>query len=71
VVREHGGPAETFGSEYAVLPWSEIGELTAEIDAWRRVGGTPVSIVTMGRGLNSVDGHIDLLSALADALGQA
>ena len=53
-----------------MLPWSEIGELTAEIDAWRRVGGTPVSIVTVGRGLDSVNGHIDLLSALADALGQ-
>ena len=70
LVREHGRPAETFGGEYVVLPWGGIGELTAEINAWERAGGTHVSIVTMGRGLDSVDGHIDLLSALADALGR-
>ena len=69
-MREHRRPAETFGGEYVVLPWGEIGELTADIDAWQRAGGTHVSIVTMGRGLDSVDGHIDLLSTLADALGR-
>ena len=53
-----------------MLPWSEIGELTAEIDAWQQAGGTHVSIVTMGRGLDSVDGQIDLLSTLAGALGR-
>ena len=71
LVREHGRSAETFGGEYVVLPWGEVGELTAEIDAWQRVGGTHVSIVTMGRGLNSVDGHIDLLSRVADAVGRS
>ena len=70
-MREHGRPAETFGGEYVVLPWGEIGELTADIDARRRVGGTPVSIVSMGRGLDFVDRHIDLHSTLADALVQA
>src|SRR3954468_19588616 len=54
LVREHGRSAETFGGEYVVVPWGEIGELTAEIDAWERVGGTHTSIVTMGRGLDSV-----------------
>jgi probable F420-dependent oxidoreductase len=70
LVRAHGRPAETFGGEYVVVPWGGIGELTAEIDAWDRVAGTHVSIVTMGRGLDSVDAHIDLLSTLADALGR-
>jgi len=68
LVREHGRSAETFGGEYVVVPWGGIGELTAEIDAWERVGGTHVSIVTMGRGLDSVDAHVDLISTLADAL---
>ena len=61
---------EATGGEYVVLPWSEIGELTAQIEGWERAGGTHVSIVTMGRGLDSVDGHIDLLSTLADELGR-
>lgn len=60
----------TPGGEYVVLPWSEIGGLTAQIEGWERAGGTHVSIVTMGRGLDSVDGHIDLLSTVADALGR-
>ena len=68
LVRAHGRPADRFGGEYVVLPWGEIGELTADIDAWQRAGGTHASIVTMGRGLDSVDGHIHLLSTLADAL---
>ena len=68
LVRAHGRPADGFGGEYVVLPWGKIGELTAELDAWQRAGGTHASIVTMGRGLDSVDGHIHLLSTLADAL---
>ena len=40
----------------------------AEIDAWREAGGTHVSVVTMGLGLDSVDGHIDYLASVAAAL---
>jgi len=54
-----------------VLPSGGIGDLTAEIDAWRDAGGTHVSVVTMGRGLYSVDGHIDFLASLAHALVRA
>ena len=49
------------------LSWS-VGDLTAEIDAWREAGGTHVSVVTMGLGLDSVDGHIGYLASVADAL---
>jgi hypothetical protein len=45
-----------------------LGELTAEIDAWREAGGTHVSVDTMGRGLDSVVGHIDYLASVAKAL---
>ena len=68
LVREHGRPADGFGGEYVLLPWGEIDQLSADIDAWQRAGGTHASIVTMGRGLDSVDGHIHLISTLADAL---
>jgi alkanesulfonate monooxygenase SsuD/methylene tetrahydromethanopterin reductase-like flavin-dependent oxidoreductase (luciferase family) len=70
-VREHGRSGEDFGGDYVVLPRGGIGELTAEIDALRAAGGTHVSVVTMGRGLDSADGHIDFLASLAHTLGQA
>jgi probable F420-dependent oxidoreductase len=67
-VRGLGRSVEDFGADYVALPPSGIGELTAEIDAWREAGGSHVSVVTMGRGLDSVDGHIDYLVSVADAL---
>ena len=50
------------------LSGSNLGELTAEIDAWRDAGGTHVSIVTMGLGLDSVDAHVDYIASVAGAL---
>ena len=63
-----GRSIEDFGGDYVALQWRSVGELTAEIDAWREAGGTHVSVVTMGVGLDSVDGHIDHLASVADAL---
>ena len=63
-----GRSVEDFGGDYVALPRGGVGDLTAEIDAWREAGGTHVSVVTMGRGLDSVDGHIDYLASVADAL---
>ena len=51
-----------------MLPQGGVDDLTAEIDAWREAGGTHVSVVTMGLGLDSVDAHIDYLASVADAL---
>ncbi len=70
LVRGHGRSASAFGGDYVVLPWGDIDELRVEIDRWQEAGGTHISVVTMGRGLDSVDGHIDLLSGLAHALGR-
>jgi probable F420-dependent oxidoreductase len=67
-VRGLGRSVEDFGGEYVALPRGGIGDLMAEIDVWREAGGTHVSVVTMGRGLDSVDGHIDYLASVADAL---
>ncbi len=63
-----GRSVEDFGGEYVWAPRGGAGDLTAAIDAWREAGGTHVSVVTMGLGLDSVDGHIDYLASVADAL---
>jgi hypothetical protein len=51
-----------------VLSRGGVGDLVAEIDAWRQAGGTHVSIDTMDRGLDSADAHIDYLNSVANAL---
>src|ERR1700733_1254386 len=63
-----GRSVEDFGAEYVSRPQGGPGDLTAEIDAWREAGGTHLSVVTMGLGLDSVDGHIDYLASIAEAL---
>ena len=68
-VSDLGRSAEDFGADYVALPGSGgVGDLMAEIDAWREAGGTHVSVVTMGLGLDSADGHLDYLASVADAL---
>jgi probable F420-dependent oxidoreductase len=67
-VRSLGRPVEEFGAEYVVRPQGPPGDLPAEIDAWREAGGTHFSVVTMGLGLDAVDGHIDYLASVAHAL---
>ncbi len=67
-VHDQGRAAEDFGADYVVPIHGSAGDLSAEIDAWGRAGGTHVSLVTMGLGLGSVDAHIDRIAAVAAAL---
>jgi probable F420-dependent oxidoreductase len=64
-----GRPVEGFGANLMVRPEGDLDRLAAEVDAWREAGGTHVSVVTMGRGLDSIDGHADYLGSVADTLG--
>jgi probable F420-dependent oxidoreductase len=63
-----GRPAEDFGADYMVRASGDVGNLTAKIDAWREAGGTHVSVITMGLGLDSAGSHLDYLASVADAL---
>src|SRR3984957_18883055 len=67
-VHDLGRTVEDFGGDYVALSGADVSELTREIDSWREAGGTHVTVVTMGLGLNSVGSHIDYLAALADRL---
>ena len=70
-VANAGRSVDGFGGEYVALSGSNLGELTAEIDAWREAGGTHISVVTMGLGLDSVDAHIDYIASVAGALNMS
>jgi probable F420-dependent oxidoreductase len=63
-----GRPVEDFGAIYMAGPRRDVGQLAADVDAWREAGGTHVSLVTMGQGLDSAEGHIDYLASVADAV---
>lgn len=67
-VHDLGRTVEDFGGDYVALSGADVGELMREIDAWREAGGTHVTVVTMGLGLDAVGGHIDYLTSLADRL---
>jgi probable F420-dependent oxidoreductase len=59
---------EAFGREYVRLPEGGLDDLKADVDAWRKAGGSHFALVTMGLGLSSIDGHIDYLASVAAAL---
>jgi probable F420-dependent oxidoreductase len=63
-----GRSAADFGGEYVALSGGDLSELAREIEAWRKAGGTYVSVVTMGLGLDSVDDHIDFMASVSDML---
>jgi probable F420-dependent oxidoreductase len=71
-MRDHvgdlGRSATDFGGEYVALSGGDVAELTSEVEAWRNAGGTHVSVVTMGLGLDSVDDHIDFVAAVSQML---
>jgi probable F420-dependent oxidoreductase len=64
-----GRSVDNFGGEYVALSGGDMSELAREIEAWRAAGGTHVTVVTLGLGLQSIDAHIDYLVTLADLLG--
>jgi probable F420-dependent oxidoreductase len=60
-----GRRSEDFGGDYVALSGADTDELTREIEGWRDAGGTHLTVVTMGLGLDAVGGHIDYLASLA------
>jgi probable F420-dependent oxidoreductase len=66
-----GRPVDEFGADYVALSGGDMDALLGEIDAWRDAGGTHLSVVTMGLGLESVDAHIGYIAALSERLGRS
>jgi hypothetical protein len=64
-----GRSAGDFRGECVVRPTGGLDDLREEVDDWRNAGGTHLSIVTLGLGIGSADGHIDYLVSVAEALG--
>jgi probable F420-dependent oxidoreductase len=67
-LREVGRSVEGFGAEFVAVPNGDVDNLGADVDRWRDAGGTHLSVVTMGQGLDSIDAHINYLASSAAAL---
>ena len=65
---EAGRPADAVGAESMV--WTDKGpaDAVAKMRRWAEAGGTHASVVTMGLGLDSIEGHIDYAGQVAAAL---
>jgi len=64
-----GRAVDEFGGDYLLEAGDGgVDDIPAQVDAWRDAGGTHVSVVTMDRGLTSIDDHIDYLASVAAAL---
>jgi probable F420-dependent oxidoreductase len=68
-VEGQGRPVDEFGADWVLTPRENLDGLADEVDAWRRAGGTHVTVPTVGLGLDSIDGHIDHMTAIAETLG--
>lgn len=54
----------------ARVPWTgDLGGFLAQVEQWRALGATHLSVNTMKAGLGGVDGHLEVLARLADELG--
>jgi probable F420-dependent oxidoreductase len=67
-VRSLGRSVDDFGADWLALPHGGIDGVKADVDAWRTAGGTHISLVSTGLGLDSVDDHNDYFASVADAL---
>jgi hypothetical protein len=63
-----GRSVPDFGADRLARPRGDLETVLTDVDAWRDAGGTHISVVTMGLGLDSADAHIDYLASIADAL---
>jgi probable F420-dependent oxidoreductase len=70
--RDAGRDPSTIGMEGRVS-WGDktVDKLVEQVGRWRQAGASHVSVNTMGSGLATVDDHLRVLGAIADALGPA
>ena len=66
---EAGRSVEGFGADL-ITTGSKTLEATVEAaERWRDAGGTHLSVLSMGKGLDSIDAHVDFIHDVRDRLG--
>ncbi|MCU1456144.1 MAG: class F420-dependent oxidoreductase [Actinomycetia bacterium] len=71
MLEQEGRDPAAFGGEIG-FPASEAPHAIVDaVEQWTALGGTHISVRTLGAGFTSVDQHIDYFAAVAHALGRA
>ena len=69
LLRAAGRDVDGFGADLVTTGSTTTGELAERADRWREAGGTHLSVVTMGQGLDTADAHIEFLADAKAAIG--
>lgn len=70
-LRQAERATDNFGLHCNMLKAKTPDQVTETVMRWRDVGGTHVSVNTMGQNFTTIDQHIDYMKAVADALRNA
>ena len=65
---EAGRSAEGYGADLVMTRPGNATGVAATIERWRNVGGTHASVVTMGRGFDSTEAHLDFMAEVRAAI---
>lgn len=69
LLAEAGRSDVEFGSDFVMTGEKGVDAAVAAAEAWRDAGGTHVSVVTMGMGLDSTEAHLDYIGSVKAKLG--
>lgn len=65
---KHGTADNEFSHDFVTLMAPSIDDAVEMAHRWRDAGGTHISLSTMGYGIDSVDGYVNLIGQLAERL---
>jgi alkanesulfonate monooxygenase SsuD/methylene tetrahydromethanopterin reductase-like flavin-dependent oxidoreductase (luciferase family) len=62
---EQGRGTEGFGLDLVTTSCKSVDDVERAVERWAGLGGTHISIVTMGMGLDSTEAHLDFIGQVA------
>lgn len=65
---EEGRPVEGYGADLLTTGSRSVDDVMVAIDTWEHAGGTHVSVVCTGMGLDSTDAHLDFIHRVHERL---
>lgn len=71
LLREAGRSTDDFGLHCNMLNAKTPEDAVKTASRWRDIGGTQVSVSTMGQGLTTADQHVDYINRVAEALSRS
>jgi probable F420-dependent oxidoreductase len=64
-LRDQGRTVEGFGLDLVTTSCKSVDDVERAVERWAGIGGTHISIVTMGMGLDSTEAHLDFVGQVA------